>query len=77
MSCLFYMFFVVLFLLNAKRKCKSVIETIAEFYFLLFFFFFFSFNHTINAIIVFCTFPRLCTDIYKNVATSKDVDFVS
>lgn len=23
MSCLFYMFFVVLFLLNAKRKCKS------------------------------------------------------
>ena len=41
MSCLFYMFFVVLFLLNAKRKCKSVIETIAEFYFLLFFFFFF------------------------------------
>lgn len=58
-----------------RSENVRAIETTAEFYFLLFFFFFF--NHTINAIIVFSTFPRLCTDIYKNVATSKDVDFVS
>ena len=62
-----------------RSENVRVIETTAELYFLLFFFFFFFllFNHTINAIIVFSTFPRLCTDIYKNVATSKDVDFVS
>lgn len=43
MICLFYMFFVVLFLLNAKRKCKSDCDY-CRVSFSSFFFFFQSYN---------------------------------